>query len=177
MSGHNKWSQIKHRKAATDAVKSKVYTKFSRLITMEAKRAGGNVDSPGLKAALERARKANVPNDTIERAVKKATDTNAAAMETVLYEAYGPGGVALIIEGVTDNKNRTAAEIRHTLSENSANLATSGAATWAFTKSEEGGWKAHTTVPLSPDDTASLEKLVSILTDNDDVQNVYTNAA
>ncbi len=97
MSGHNKFSKIKHLKAKNDAQKSKLYGKFVRLISVEAKKANGNLSSPGLAAAIEKARKENMPNDTIDRAIKKASDTSAV-METIVYEAYGPGGAAILIE-------------------------------------------------------------------------------
>ena len=116
MAGHNKWSKIKHKKGAEDAKKSKIFSKLSKLITMESKKANGDTSSPGLATVIETAKKENVPKDTIERAVKKGTDVNTAAMNPVTYEAYGPGGCAIVIEGLTDNNNRTAAEIRHILS-------------------------------------------------------------
>jgi len=175
MSGHNKWSKIKHKKAATDSAKSKVFSKLNRLITVEARKVGGNMDSPGLKTAIEKARKANMPNDNIERAIKKASSDTGAEMNPVTYEAYGPGGVGIIVEGLTDNNNRTAAEIRHIFSKNNTGLAATGSASWAFTKTKDG-WKPTTTIPLSDEDLDKLEKIVEDLEENDDVQDVYTNA-
>lgn len=175
MSGHNKFSKIKHKKAATDAKKSKIFSKFNRLITMEARASGGNIDSPGLKAAIERAKAANMPNDNIDRAIKKAIEGSDAPMESVVYEAYGPGGSAIIITGVTDNKNRTAAEIRYTLSKNNIELAATGSASWAF-QFKDGAYMAQTTTPLSEKDQEKLSSLIEELEDNDDVQEVYTNA-
>ena len=174
MSGHNKYSKIKHIKAKTDAQKSKVFTKFGRLITVEAKKANGNLSSPGLKAVIERAREANMPNETIDRAIKKATDTSAV-MEAVTYESYGPGGSALIIEALTDNRNRTAQEVKALLSSHGFELAAMGSATWAFSKSHEG-WTPTTSIPISPEDGAKLEALIEELEENDDVQEVFTNA-
>ena len=107
MSGHNKYSKIKHIKAKKDAQKSKNFGKLVRLITVEAKAAHGNLSSPGLAAAIEKAKAENMPNDTIDRAVKKATTDNSADMETIIYESYGPGGVAILIDALTDNRNRT----------------------------------------------------------------------
>lgn len=175
MSGHNKWSKIKHKKAATDAAKSKVFSKLNRLLTVEAKKADGDINSPGLRVAIEKAKKENMPGDTIDRAIKKATEDNSAAMEAVVYESYGPGGTAIIVEGLTDNKNRSAAEIRHILSRNGLELAASGSATWAFTKKEDG-WEPNNTIDLSDEDLAKMQKVVEDLEDNDDVQEVYTNA-
>lgn len=175
MSGHNKYSKIKHLKAKTDAQKSKVFTKMVRLITMEVKKAKGNLTSPGVVTAIERARKENVPNDTIDRAIKKATTDNSAEMETIVYEAYGPGGVALMINVLTDNRNKAAQEIKHILSLNDTELAAVGSAAWAFTKTHEG-WQANSTMPIEDADIEKLEKLVEELEANDDVQDVYTNA-
>ena len=104
MSGHNKWSKIKRQKEKTDGQKSKIFGKMVKMISVEAKKANGNVSSPGLKAAIEKAKSFNVPNDNIERAIKKSAE--AKEMELVVYEAYGPGGCAMIIESLTDSKNR-----------------------------------------------------------------------
>ena len=175
MSGHNKYSKIKHIKAKTDAQKSKMFTKFGRLITVEAKKSGGNLDSPGLKAAIERAREANMPNDTIDRAVKKATTDNSAAMEPVTYESYGPGGAAVIIEALTDNRNKTAQEVKFILGKHGVSLAGIGSAAWAFDKTHEG-WVPKTTMALSEEDGRKLEALIEELEENDDVQAVFTNA-
>lgn len=175
MAGHNKWSKVKHKKAAIDAQKSKIFSKLAKVIAAESKNAGGDVNSPGLRAAIEQAKAANMPNDNIDRAVKKGTGADASQMEYVQYEAYGPGGTAIIIEGLTDNRNRTAAEMKHLLSKLGANFAEPGAASWAFTK-EQDGWTPQTTIPLSETDAQSLERIVSELEDHDDVQNVYTNA-
>lgn len=175
MAGHNKWSKIKHQKAKTDAQKSKIFTKMVKLIAAEAKKAKGDLRSPGLAAAIEKAKKENVPNDTIDRAVKKATADNSAAMESVTYEAYGPGGVAIIVDALTDNRNKAAQEVKHILSANGSELAAQGSASWAFTKTHEG-WQANTTVPLEDADIAALTTLVEALEENDEVQAVYTNA-
>jgi YebC/PmpR family DNA-binding regulatory protein len=175
MSGHNKYSKIKHLKAKTDAQKSKVFTKMVRLITMEVKKAKGNASSPGVVAAIDRARKENVPNDTIDRAVKKASTDNSAEMETIIYECYGPGGVAMMISVLTDNRNKAAQEVKHILSNHGSELAAVGSAAWAFTKTHEG-WQANSTMPVEDADIETLEKLVEELESNDEVQDVYTNA-
>ncbi|MDP3661608.1 MAG: YebC/PmpR family DNA-binding transcriptional regulator [bacterium] len=175
MSGHNKWSQIKIKKGKTDAKKSQVFSKFAKLIANEARTAKGNKDAPMLRAAIERARKENMPSDNIERAIKKATEDSSASLESVLYEAYGPGGVAILIEALTDSRNRASNEIKHLLSENGGNLASPGAAAWAFEKTPEG-WKPTTTVSLSDEDLAKLEALVEKLEAHDDIQEVITNA-
>jgi YebC/PmpR family DNA-binding regulatory protein len=176
MSGHNKWSKIKHKKAVTDAQKSKIFSKFARMITVESKKAKGDVNSPALRAAIEKAKSANMPSANIERAIKKGIGLEAEALEEVLYEAYGPAGAAIIIEGITDNKNRSAAEIKHILSKNNTSLAAPGSASWAFTKTNKGGWKPNSTVALSEKDEEALERLIEELEQNDAVQEVYTNA-
>lgn len=175
MSGHNKYSKIKHIKAKTDAQKSKAFTKIVRLITVEAKKSAGNLNSPGMRLALDKAREANMPKDTIDRAIKKATTDNSAQMDSVVYESYGPGGCAIIIDGLTDNKNRSAQEVKHVLAKFGCELAAQGSAAWAFTKGHEG-WVANTTIPLSPEDGSTLGDIVDALDELDDVQEVYTNA-
>lgn len=176
MSGHNKFSKIKHQKAANDAKKSKIFGKLVRFITVEAKKAGGNLKSPGLALAIEKAKKENMPNDTIDRAVKKASTDNSATMENVTYEAYGPGGVAIIIEGLTDNRNKAAQEIKAILVKHGSALAAQGSASWAFSKNPEGGLMANSTTPLEDADITTLQALVEELEENDEVQDVYTNA-
>ncbi len=175
MSGHNKFSKIKRLKAKTDAQKSAVFTKMAKMLQMEAKKAGGNLLSPGLKAAIERAKAADMPNDNIDRAIKKATGANEAQVESVVYEAYGPGGVAIIIDALTSNRNKAAAEVKHILSLNGTSLASSGSASWAFEKTPEG-WIPKTMTQVSPEDTPKLEKLIEDLENNEEVQEVYTNA-
>ena len=175
MSGHNKFSKIKHIKAKNDAQKSKLFGKLVRLITVEAKKAKGILTSPGLANAIEKAKQENMPNDTIDRAIKKALTDNSAQMEQVLYEAYGPGGVAILKSGLTENRNKAAQEVKHILSNHNIELAGQGSAAWAFEKTNEG-WKATTTVPLEDSDIENLSKLVEELEDNDEVQDVYTNA-
>ncbi|MFA7286009.1 MAG: YebC/PmpR family DNA-binding transcriptional regulator [Candidatus Paceibacterota bacterium] len=177
MAGHNKWSQIKHKKAITDSKKSKIFSKLVRFIAVEARLSGGK-DSPGLRSAIEKARKVNMPSDNIEKAIKKASEPSSH-MENIMYEAYGPGGVGIIIETLTDNKNRTAQEIKHILSKNNTALAGIGAVVWAF-KKENGDtgliWSPTTEIEIAGEDLTLLEKLVEDLEDNDDVQDVYTNA-
>ena len=175
MSGHNKWSKIKHKKGAEDARKSKVFSKLSKLITSESKKANGDVNSPALATAIEAAKKENMPKDTIERAVKKGTDSDTVALESVVYETYGPGGVGVIIEGLTDNKNRTAAEVRHSLSKLGYELAAPGAASWAFTK-KGNDWVANSTIQISDNDGEKLGKLIDAVEEIEDVQGIYTNA-
>lgn len=176
MAGHNKWSQIKRQKGKTDAQKSKIFTKYARLIGSEAKKVGGNLSSPTLAAVIEKARKDNVPKDVIERAVKKSSEAGTV-MEAITYEAYGPGGCAMIIEALTENRNKAAQEIKHILSKQGFALAGIGAAAWAFTHNLDNTWVANTTVDLSDEDLAILETLVDELDANDEVQEVFTNVS
>ncbi len=136
MSGHSKWSTIKHKKAATDARRGKMFSKILKEITV-ATRVGGPdpKGNPRLRTALLEARSNSVPGDNIDRAVKKGTGELAAEVyEEVIYEGYGPGGVAILVEGLTDNRNRTAGEIRHIFARNGGNLGDSGCVSWMFTR-------------------------------------------
>lgn len=173
MSGHNKWSKIKHKKATTDAQKSKLFGKAAKVITVESKRCGGDKDDPGLKTAIENAKSVNMPSQNIERAIQRGTDTNAAVIESITYEAYGPGGCAILIDTLTDNRNRTAQEIRHILAEHNTTISAPGSASWAFTR-KNGEVTANQTIPLSEEDTKKLETLVSDLLDQDDTKEVNT---
>ena len=175
MSGHNKWSQIKNKKAVTDGKRSKIFGKFSKLIALESKKSNGNLSSPGLRAVIERAKKENMQNELIDRAIKKGAGGDAGNMESVLFEAYGPGGCAIVMEGLTDNNNRTVAEIKHLFSKRGFALAGQGAAIWAFIKTNEG-YEPNMTVPLSDEDGEALSSLLEELDDHDDIQEVYTNA-
>lgn len=175
MSGHNKWSKIKHKKAATDAKKGKVFSKHSMLITMEVKKAGGNENAANVLAAIERAKKDSMPKDNIERAVQKGAGAGADAMEEVLFEGYGPGGVAIVIKAVTDNNNRTAPEIRHIFSKAGLELGTPGSAVWAFTK-EDGFYTPNSPMELDDATGEKLADFVEQLEDQDDVTDVFTAA-
>jgi len=173
MSGHNKWSKIKHKKAASDAEKSKVFAKLVKLIKVEARLANGDENTPGLRAAVEKARGANMPKDTIARGIQSAVDSKAD--ERVIFETYGPGGAAVVIVGLTDNTNRTTAEIKHLLSKNGFELATPGSALWAFKKTDDG-FEPTSVVSLSDADGERMGVLIEIFENHDDVQDVYTNA-
>jgi YebC/PmpR family DNA-binding regulatory protein len=135
VSGHSKWSSIKHKKGAADAKRGKLFSKLSRAIIVAAKEGGpdpaGNL---ALQNAIEKARSYSMPKDNIERAVARGSgaDADAQAFETVVYEGYGPGGVAVIVEALTDNRNRTASEVRHAFDKNDGDLGTTGAVAWLF---------------------------------------------
>ena len=236
MSGHNKWSKIKHKKGKEDARRGKVFTKVIKEITIASRSGGGDPDgNPRLAAAMAAAKAANMPKDTIERAIRRGTgEDGGAAYEEYVYEGYGPGGVAVMVEVATDNKNRTVAEVRHFFSKYNGNLGESGCVSFlfekigllAFPKSEveedtlmealleidagdyeDSGddWEVRTTqtefervrsgleerglvpvqaeisaipkslVPIEGKPAESLMKLLTMLEDSDDVQNVYAN--
>jgi YebC/PmpR family DNA-binding regulatory protein len=137
MAGHSKWAQIKHKKATVDARRGKLFTKLARAITVAARDGGGDPDgNASLANAIEKAKSYRMPKDNIERAVARGSGVggDAAAIESVVYEGYGPGGVAILIECLTDNRNRTAAEIRHLFSRADANLGEPGSVAWMFEK-------------------------------------------
>ncbi|MFN3693272.1 MAG: YebC/PmpR family DNA-binding transcriptional regulator [Candidatus Paceibacteria bacterium] len=175
MSGHNKWSKIKHKKAATDAQKSKLFSKHALMITMESRRAGGNLSSPSLIAAIDRAKKDSMPKENIDRAVAKGAGAGAAALEEVVFEAFGPGGVGMIITAVTDNNNRTSPEIRHIFTKAGYNLGAPGTAMWAFTKTADG-YVPQNPIELNDTDGEALANLIEALEEHDDVQEIFTTA-
>ena len=175
MSGHSKWAQIKRQKGAEDAKKSKIFGKLGSLIATESRKAKGDISAPGLRTIIEKAKKENMPKDTIERAVKKGAGGEADNMEALMYEGYGPGGCALIIEAFTGNRNKAAQEIKFILSKHGGSLAAQGSAAWAFGKTDEG-WEPNSPLPLSDEDGATLSLLIEELEGNSEVQDVYTNA-
>ncbi len=175
MSGHNKWSKIKHKKAATDAKKGKVFSKHSAMITMEVRKANGNVDSANVLSAVDRAKKDSMPKDNIERALAKGTGAGGETLEEIMFEGYGPGGVAMVIKAVTDNNNRTAPEIRHIFSQAGLELGAPGSATWAFTK-EDDHYTPNSPMELDDNTGGKLADFIEHLEDQDDVTNVFTAA-
>ncbi|MET0560293.1 MAG: YebC/PmpR family DNA-binding transcriptional regulator [Gaiellaceae bacterium] len=135
MSGHSKWSSIKHKKGAADAKRGQLFSKLSRAIIVAAKEGGPDPDGNlALQNAIEKARSYSMPKDNIERAIAKGSgaDADASSYETVVYEGYGPEGVAVLVEAVTDNRNRTASEVRHAFTKHGGNLGTTGAVAWQF---------------------------------------------
>jgi len=175
MSGHNKWSKIKHKKGASDAKKSQLFSKHARLITVESQKAGGDVNAAGLAAAIERAKKDSMPKENIDRAVAKGKGSDAALMHEVLYEGYGPGGTAILITVLTDNNNRSSAELKHLFSRLGYALGTPGSAAWAFSKQGDH-YVPMNVMELSEADGEKLAALVEELENNDDVQDIYTAA-
>jgi YebC/PmpR family DNA-binding regulatory protein len=237
MSGHNRWSKIKHKKEASSAKKSKLWTKLIKEMTVSARLGGGDISgNPRLRTAVDKARGQNMPNDTIERAIKKGTgEFGEFTYEEFTYEVFGPGGAAILVEIMTDNRNRTASEIRSLLTRNGGNLGASGSVAWMFKKqgliaydkagvdenrvtdaaielgaedvrtegetllvvtepaefervrdglkkaglpdpgSAEVTLHAQNTVHLAGKDAETVLKLVDVLEDHDDIQNVYSN--
>jgi YebC/PmpR family DNA-binding regulatory protein len=158
MSGHSKWHSIKHKKGALDAKRGKLFTKFIKEITVSARSGGGDPDGNArLRKAIADAKAGNMPNDTIDRAIRRGTgEEEGVHYEEITYEGYGPGGAALMVESMTDNRNRTVAEIRHIFSKNGGNLASSGAVNWMFEK------KGYIVVPKA---AKSEDELFEIVTD------------
>jgi len=136
MSGHSKWSTIKHKKGAADAKRGKIFTKLIKEITVAARMGGGDVDAnPRLRTAVAGAKAQNMPQDNIQRAIKKGTgDLEGVNYEEITYEGYGPGGVAILVEALTDNKNRTVSDVRHLFSKSGGNLGENGCVAWMFQK-------------------------------------------
>jgi len=159
VSGHSKWSSIKHKKGAADAKRGKLFSKLSRAIIVAAKEGGGNPgDNLALQNAIEKARSYSMPKDNIDRAIAKGSgaDADASAFETVVYEGYGPSGVAVIVEALTDNRNRTASDVRHTFAKNDGNLGGSGAVSWLFERKALIVVAAHDPQARSAEDELTL---------------------
>ncbi|MFM2478760.1 YebC/PmpR family DNA-binding transcriptional regulator [Celerinatantimonas sp. MCCC 1A17872] len=237
MAGHSKWANIKHRKAAQDAKRGKVFTKLIRELTVSAREGGSDADSnPRLRAAIDKALSNNMTRDTVDRAIKRgAGELDGQELETVTYEGYGPGGTAVMVECMTDNRNRTAGSVRHAFSKSGGNLGTDGSVAYLFDKkgvinyepgldedevmevaleagaediitNDDGSIDVYTTpedfghvkdaldkagfssvnaeVTMVPSTTAELDaqtapklmRLIDMLDDDDDVQEVYHNA-
>lgn len=174
MAGHNKWSQIKRQKEISDAKKSKLFGKLARLISLESKKAEGNLSFSGLQLAIKRAKEVNMPSDNIERAIKKGVSNSENNLESIIYEAYGPGGVGIIIDVLTDNKNKSAQEIKYILSIHGFALAGVGSVVWAFDK-KDMEYIPKNTFSVSEEDGQKLENLIEDLEENDDVQKIFVN--
>src|SRR3989338_3411675 len=166
MSGHSRWSQIKHKKSLTDQKRGQIFSKLSKNITLAARKGTDPKNNIVLQNAIEQARRENMPNDNIERAIKKASEKNGAQLEEIMVEAIGPTGVALRIEGVTDNKNRTISEIKKVLSNHEAKMVQPGSIGWMF----------NTPVQVNEQIQQKLDELFDALDSNDDVSDVSSNA-
>lgn len=179
MSGHSKWSTIKHKKAATDARRGKVFNKVLKEITVAARLGGGDPKgNPRLRAALLEARSNSVPGDNIDRAIKKGTgELEAEVYEEISYEGYGPGGVAILVEALTDNRNRSAGEIRNLFARNGGSLGEAGCVAWMFTR--RGYFAIDRKAPKAPDEEALMELALELGADDvaieEDVYEIYTS--
>ncbi len=171
MSGHNKWSSIKHKKAKEDAKRGKLFSRLVKLITVAARQGGGDIEgNPALRQAVEMAKAANVPKDNIIRAIKRGTgEIKGVNYTQKIYEGYGPGGVAIIVEALTDNVNRTSSEIRSIFAKNGGNLGESGCVAWMFVK------EGYVIIDGSFDEDTLMELAVEIgAKDYDISDNIYT---
>lgn len=174
MSGHSHWAGIKHKKETTDKKRGQIFSKLVAAISIAARTETNPDFNPRLRAAIEKARENSVPADKIQAAIKRASES-AQNLEELVFEAYGPGGAAIIIEAISDSKNRTVAEIRKLLSDNGGKWAESGSVRWAFEQGADGGWIAKFPQELGGEDKNKLRSLSEALENDDDVQHVYTN--
>jgi YebC/PmpR family DNA-binding regulatory protein len=185
MAGHSKWASIKHKKKATDAKRGALFTKLARAIQVAAKEGGGDPDgNPALALAIQKAKDASMPKDNIERAIAKGTgaDADADAIETVVYEGYGPGGVAIMVEALTDNRNRTGSEVRHTFSSRGGSLGEPGSVAWQFDKkgvilvdsSKHGEDDLIVAIDAGAEDVAADGDVIEVITGPADLTTVRT---
>jgi YebC/PmpR family DNA-binding regulatory protein len=183
MSGHSKWAQIKHKKAKTDLERGKAFSKLIRLITVAARQGGGNPENnPRLRLAIQKAREMNMPQENIEKAIKKGTgELEGVAYEEIVYEGYGPGGVAIMVEATTENRNRTTAEIRHLFSKHGGSLGETGCVSWVFERKglisfERNKVDEETVMAVAIDagaeDIRSTETTLDVITTPEDFERV-----
>lgn len=172
MSGHSKWSQIKHQKGVTDLKRGRLFSKLLKAISAAAKAEANPQFNPRLRSAIEKAKESNVPQENIDRAISRAAEEKN--LEELLIEAYGPESSQLIIEALTDNRNRTISEIKHLLGENEAKMANPGSVLWAFEKAAES-WKPKFPQQISDSAKEKLSSLITALEEREDVQKVTTN--
>lgn len=175
MSGHSKWSQIKHQKGIADQKKGQVFSRLSKIISLAARKGTDPEKNFELKNAIEKARAANMPKETIERAVKRVGDKEALPLEELAIEAVGLEAVNIIITAITDNRNRTIAEIKKVLSHHGAKMAQPGAVRWAFEKKNGDFVPKYPQEIANKENRSKLEKLLKELDDLEDVQEIYTN--
>ena len=175
MSGHSKWAQIKRQKAVVDAKRGQAFTKLARALTIAARHGADPTMNATLQQAIDRARVANMPKDNIDRAIQRAADINVAQLEQLLLEAYGPGGVGILINVATDNHNRTIAELRHLLNQYAASLGTTGSVLWQF-EQHGSAWRPKQVLTLDNAAQKQLADLITALEQNDDVIDITTNA-
>lgn len=175
MAGHSKWAQIKRKKAVTDQKRSKEFSRLGRLLAAESKLVKGDTTAPSLRAVIEKARAAHMSKETIDRAIAKGSGSGGIVYVSNTYEMFGPGGVAILIETMTDSPNRTVQELRHLVSKEGYTLSSEGAALWAFQKNGLSFVPAST-VDIDLADAEKLVTLLSAIEAHDDVENIITNA-
>lgn len=175
MAGHSKWANIRRRKERQDSKRGKLFTKLTKDVTIAARQGGGDIGAnPALKTAVDKAKANNVPNRNIDRAIARGTGTlDGVTVSEITYEGYGPNGVAILIDCLTDNKNRTVAEIRSTLNRNSGSLADAGSVAYVFAQSKE---EPTFKVPLDDEGAGKLEGLIGALESIEDIVEIYHNA-
>ncbi|EGG98578.1 hypothetical protein imdm_2182 [gamma proteobacterium IMCC2047] len=177
MAGHSKWANIKHRKAAQDAKRGKIFTRFIRELTVAARAGGGDPeDNPRLRLAVDRAKSANMPKDTMQRAIDRGVGGEGENLEEITYEGYGQAGVAVLVETMTDNRNRTVAEVRHAFTKFGGNLGTDGSVSYLFTK------QGQITFEPGADEDAIMEAALEagaddVVTNDDESIDVVTTPA
>ncbi|RJP44911.1 hypothetical protein C4587_01315 [Candidatus Parcubacteria bacterium] len=172
MSGHSHWAGIKHKKEAADQRRGKIFSKLLAAITVAARTDANPEFNPRLRTAIAKAKEDKVPAENIERAIRRASEADAA-LEELLIEAYGPGGTPILIEAATDNKNRTIAQVRAILGEAGAKWAEPGSVRWAFEPDPLAGWRAKFPQTVSPEDKKRLETIIAVLASHDAVQRVF----
>jgi len=174
MSGHSHWAGIKHKKEITDQKRGKIFSKLLSAISAAAKTETNPDFNPRLRTAIAKAKEASVPAENIERAIKKAAE--ASDLEELIFEAYGPGGSAILVEALSNSRNRTVQEMKTILRDYNGKWAEAGSVRWAFEPAAEGGWQAKFPQDIPEEEKPKLITLLEALEDNDDVQTVYTNA-
>lgn len=182
MSGHSHAKTIKHQKELTDQKRGQIFSKMARVISLAVKEGGANPETNNkLRVAMEQAKQFNLPKENIERAIRQAVGgSEEANLEEVIFEAYGPGGAAIIIEGITDNKNRALGEIKQILTQNNSKLVGEGGVRWLFerTINKETGsleWLAKQKIEVSEKDKENCQKLFDALDENETVQEIYSS--
>jgi len=171
MSGHSKWSQIKHKKGISDQKKGQFFSKLAKKISIAAREGAEPSANYKLQSVIEEARTFNMPKENIERAIKRTSEKDAAALNEITIQAMGVGGGAIVIEGITDNKNRTINKIKHILAQNDFRMVPENSLNWMFDKN----WNPHAPIETTPEIQQKLDKLLEELDNNEDVENVYTN--
>lgn len=174
MSGHSHWATTRRQKEIKDNKRGQVFTKLARAIVIAARKGPNPEDNPSLRLAVDKAREGSMPNDNIKRAIERGSGgAGGEQLEEVTYEGYGPGGVAIMVKCVTDNRNRTVSEIRNIFNRSGGNMGEAGSAAYVFGGDPEN---PQFSVPLDDQTSEKLGRLVDALEDNDDVQEVFTNA-